>query len=73
MSAYTPVTYVLDGGSHSICIAYGKDGSVSSNDDRGYLLVPVTGSTYSTRNMVDANGSALAIEGKTRVIVLEQY
>lgn len=37
---YIPVDYNLDGGSHRICIAYYKDSSAYSDDDRGYVLIP---------------------------------
>jgi hypothetical protein len=30
----------IDGGEHTITITYRKDGSQSSYDDRGYLLIP---------------------------------
>ena len=40
ISAYTAVTYTLDGGSHRICMAYGHKDSIKQNDDRGYLLIP---------------------------------
>lgn len=32
----------LDGGEHIITITYGKDSSGNSNDDRGYVAIPVT-------------------------------
>lgn len=32
----------LDGGEHIITVTYGKDGSSSSNDDRGYVAIPKT-------------------------------
>ena len=31
----------LDGGEHTITITYGKDGSGNSNDDRGYVAIPI--------------------------------
>ena len=30
----------IDGGTHTIQVMYRKDGSASSGDDRGYLLIP---------------------------------
>ena len=51
LSSYTAVTYTgLDGGQHYICVVYRKDGSVNTNDDRGYLLVqhPYTYEQYDT-------------------------
>ena len=57
-------------------VRYGKDGSVSEGDDRGYVLVPKTStnwSTYDTREMLNTgSNAALALEGKDKVIVLEQ-
>ena len=32
----------LDGGEHTITITYGKDSSGNSNDDRGYVAIPIT-------------------------------
>ena len=76
MTAYTPVTYSLGSGEHTIKIRYGKDGSVSEGDDRGYVLVPkgsIIWSTYDTREMLNVgSNAALALEGKDKVIVLEQ-
>lgn len=41
LSNYTPVTFTgIDGGSHRITVVYRKDGSGSSGDDRGYVLIP---------------------------------
>ena len=31
----------LDGGEHIITVTYGKDGSGDSNDDRGYVAIPI--------------------------------
>ena len=31
----------LDGGEHYITVTYGKDGSGNSNDDRGYVAIPI--------------------------------
>ena len=31
----------LDGGEHIITVTYGKDGSGNSNDDRGYVAIPI--------------------------------
>lgn len=77
LTAYTPVTYSLGSGNYTILVRYGKDGSVSEGDDRGYVLIPkgtFTWVTYDTREMVDAGGgAALAVEGKSKVITLEQY
>lgn len=40
IESYTKVEYTeIDGGEHYICIAYRKDGSVNSDDDRGYILI----------------------------------
>lgn len=40
-STYTPITFDnIDGGTHTITIMYGKDSSVNSNADRGYLYIP---------------------------------
>lgn len=40
-STYTPITFNnIDGGQHTITIMYGKDSSVHSNADRGYLYIP---------------------------------
>jgi len=40
-STYTEVVFNdLDGGEHFIDITYRKDGSVDSNDDRGYFYIP---------------------------------
>lgn len=38
--SYLEAEYQLDGGSHDIYVAYIKDGSVASGDDRGYVLIP---------------------------------
>ena len=41
LNNYTLVSYTgIDGGKHTITIAYKKDSSTHSNDDRGYLLIP---------------------------------
>jgi hypothetical protein len=41
ISGYTKVTYTgIDRGAHRITVTYRKDGSVDSNDDRGYVLIP---------------------------------
>lgn len=41
ISNYTLVEFTnIDGGSHRISIIYRKDGSVNSNADRGYVLIP---------------------------------
>lgn len=41
LSSYTLVEYTgISSGSHTITIVYRKDGSVNSNDDRGYVLIP---------------------------------
>lgn len=38
---YTEVVYDnIDGGTHTITVVYRKDSSQSSNDDKGYILVP---------------------------------
>lgn len=37
---YDVTFYNLDGGEHVITITYGKDGSVNSYDDRGYVAIP---------------------------------
>ena len=38
---YTKVTFTgIDGGIHRIAIKYGKDASVDSGSDRGYVLIP---------------------------------
>lgn len=40
IGSYTEVSYTdIDGGTHTIYVVYRKDGSVNSNDDRGYLLI----------------------------------
>ena len=40
IGSYTKVEYTgIDGNEHYICVAYRKDGSVNSGDDRGYVLV----------------------------------
>ena len=41
IGSYTKVEYNnIDGGEHFICVAYRKDVSVNSGNDRGYLLIP---------------------------------
>ena len=41
ISSYTLVEYTnIDGGEHTIEIAYRKDNSQNSGDDRGYVLIP---------------------------------
>ena len=41
ISNYKKVTYSnLDGGQHFVEILFRKDGSVNSNQDRGYVLIP---------------------------------
>lgn len=40
LSAYTKVEYPNDGGTHTIWIAYRKDSSGNSDNDRGYVLLP---------------------------------
>lgn len=41
ISSYRLITFNnIDGGKHRIYIAYRKDGSVDSDDDRGYVLIP---------------------------------
>lgn len=37
---YDVTFYNLDGGEHVITVTYGKDSSVNSNDDRGYVAIP---------------------------------
>lgn len=40
ISSYTKVTFNnIGGGSHRICLVYGKDGSSSTSMDRGFLLI----------------------------------
>lgn len=41
ISGYTLVEFTgIDGGVHRITVVYRKDGSTSSGDDRGYVLIP---------------------------------
>ena len=41
INSYTKVEFTnIDGGEHSIQVMYRKDGSSSSGNDRGYLLIP---------------------------------
>lgn len=40
ISYYTLCTYTTDGGSHFVDVVYRKDGSASSGNDRGYVLIP---------------------------------
>lgn len=41
LADYTAVTYTdLGRASHFICVAYRKDSSTHSGNDRGYLLIP---------------------------------
>lgn len=41
ISNYTKVTYSnIDGGQHFIEVMFRKDGSVDTNQDRGYVLIP---------------------------------
>lgn len=41
IGSYTAVNYTgIDGGTHTIRVAYKKDGSVNNGTDRGYLLIP---------------------------------
>lgn len=37
---YTITFNNIDGGEHVISLLYGKDSSVNSNDDRGFLIIP---------------------------------
>ena len=40
---WTNITFSnIDGGEHTIKVEYKKDGSVDSNDDRGYIAIPIT-------------------------------
>lgn len=39
ISNFTEVSYANDGGEHTIYIAYRKDSSASSNNDRGYVAI----------------------------------
>ena len=44
ISSYTEVTFSgIDGGLHTITIKYSKDESTHSGTDRGYILIPKTG------------------------------
>ncbi len=49
LDSYIPVTYSgIDGGTHTITVVYRKDVSYGEGDDKGYILVPKTGSTASS-------------------------
>ena len=43
------VDYILDGGEHTICICYRKDGTNNSNWDRGYVAIPKSKLKYNTK------------------------
>lgn len=79
LTAYTEVNYtgIDPTASHFICVVYRKDGSASSGNDRGYLLVdaaaPYTLEQYDTHEMLETSTGVLATEGKGAAIKLEQY
>ena len=72
IGSYTKVEYAgIDGKEHYICVAYRKDGSVNSGDDRGYVLVEKQGSSafepvkYITVNFEVGEGTLISGEATT--------
>ena len=72
IGSYTKVEYSgIDGKEHYICIAYRKDGSVNSGDDRGYVLVEKQGSgTFEPLKYITVNfevGDGTLVSGEATI------